>query len=244
MRYTQETELHTLELYRQGTPIKEICKILGVWKDYPSLIAKKHGIQRGSGKSFKIKAEKFSQRTAEADYWLGYLISDGNLSTKGYRISIASIDDEVIHKFMRFLEFASIFDRGYLKEVYFSSKPLHKYLCSLGITPKKSHTINLKVPLNRHILRGIIDGDGSIHNKRKVVKITTGSVALGNQIVDFLRTVKIFSCIRKRGADNCWDVWIERKEDFKKLFELLYKDVKSSVYMERKFNKFVALLGN
>lgn len=244
-QYTLDKEIEVKSLYEEGLEIKEICKIANVYKDYPTKIAKKYNISRGSGKKSSIKLDKFRYGSIESDYWLGYIISDGNIkiTKRVSNISISSIDLEIKEKFLKYIPECNLYIRNnYLYSMYFGSKEIANYLISLGITPKKSKTIKLNIPLSKDILRGIFDGDGSVHNKRLVCKITTASEDLGNQIVDFLKNNDIFSKLRKRGNLNCYDVWIERKTDFEKFFELLYKDRNNNVYMERKYNKFVALL--
>ena len=245
--YTKKKEKEVLDLYKQGLPIKEICKITSTWKDYPTKIAKKFGIERGSGAKSKIDPNKYKLGTISSDYWIGYIISDGSIAktNRSAIVSISTMDSEIRDKYIRYNDLCHlhVHPKNGINAMYFGSSIIVDYLISIGIIPNKSKTINLKFPLNKDILRGIFDGDGSVHNKRNCCKITTASVLLGTQIVEFLKEQGIFSKLRKR-LEDCYDVWIERKLDYKLFFELLYKNRDSEVYMERKYNRFVAHLGN
>jgi DNA-binding transcriptional regulator WhiA len=225
--------------------IKQIAKELNVYKDYPSLVAKKHNIARGSGKKSTINPKLFIPGTAGSDYWIGYLIADGSIfhTNRNNNVSLSSVDEEIKIKFINYCG-AHYYDRKTIHVMYFTSKAIVANLMSYGVTPKKSLTINLTIPLTTHILRGIFDGDGSVHNKRYSCKITTGSFMLGNQIVKFLEDNNIYSKLRLRRGTNHYDVWIERKEEFKNFFNLIYTDSNDSIQLNRKYLKFVALLSN
>lgn len=243
--HTKETELAVLALYKQNLENSEICEKLNVNKDYPTKIAKKYGIDRGSGRKSNIRSDLFTAKTPESNYWLGYLVSDGNLNinkkSRTCQISIATIDKEIVEKFKIFCPLTNLhMQTSTLHILHFGSNKIGEEIQKVGITPKKSKTIKLTIPLNNHILRGIFDGDGSVHNKRPSIKITTGSIALGTQIVDYLKKENIFSKLRIRQKTTTYDVWVERKADFKKFFDLLYMDATKNIYMERKYNKFLS----
>jgi intein/homing endonuclease len=84
---------------------------------------------------------------------------------------------------------------NYLYSVRFSNKKIHHYLGTLGIVPRKSKIIELKIPLNKHILRGIFDGDGCVRttnlkskNPGINVTIVSGSKKLFLQLKKYLNT--------------------------------------------------------
>ena len=245
-KYTEQIEMQTLKLYSSGMEIREICRTLGVYKDYPSIVAKKYNIARGSGKASNINPELFNLSTPESQYWVGYIIADGNISVvqRSHRLSLATIDLEIKEKFLNYCSANYYYQSNKLHVMYFSSKIICSNLIELGIVPKKSKTISLKFPLTSHILRGIFDGDGSVHNKKQTCKITTGSFELGNQIVDYLSSVGIYSKLRLRIGTSHYDVWVERKSEFKKFFSFLYQDSTENTRLNRKYIKFVALLSN
>lgn len=244
--HTIEKQQEVLSLYKQGVEIKEILRITGVSKDIPTKLAQKAGISRGSGIKSSMPLSKFKLGTPSSNYWIGYIISDGNISDSGRsnNIMICSIDNEIKEKYLAYSNANYYLRNNYLHTMYFCSKEIAKYLFSIGITPRKSLTIDPKFALDNHILRGIFDGDGCVHNKRTTCKITTASPKLGELIVGYLASQNIYSKLRKRIGTNCYDVNIERREDYKRFFTLLYKNSHRNIQMDRKYNKFVTLLSN
>jgi hypothetical protein len=242
-RYNSELEQQVIELYKQNLEVKEICRQLNVYKDYPSIIAKKHGIARGSGKKSTIDPKLFTVGDKNSEYWIGYIIADGNISCikRSNRLALFSTDLEIKDKYISYCG-ANYHLNGNLHTMYFSNKEIVNTLISYGITPRKSLTLKLNIPITNHLLRGIFDGDGCVHNKRYCCKITTGSLELGEQIVNYLKSNGVYSKLRNRKNTNHYDIWIERKEDFKRFFSLLYQDSDESIQLTRKYNKFVALL--
>lgn len=240
-RYNTDLEMQVLELYKSNLETKEICQKLNVYKDYPSIVAKKYGVARGSGKKSTINPNLFMYGNKYADYWIGYIIADGNISCieRSHRISLASIDVEIKNKFISYCGANYHLQKDNLHVMYFSNKEIVNNLLSYGITPKKSLTLSLSIPINNHLLRGIFDGDGSVHNKRSCCKITTGSIDLGKQIVDYLEKFNIYSKLRIRRNTNHYDVWIERKEDFKRFFNLIYLDSEECIQLDRKYKRFM-----
>lgn len=243
-RYNTELESQVIELYKLNLEVKEICKQLNVYKDYPSIVAKKYGIARGSGKKSTINHELFTYGSKSADYWIGYIIADGNISCvrRSNRLSLATTDTEIKDKFISYCGANYHLQSSNLHIMYFSNKKIVDILMSYGVSPKKSLTIELTIPINNHLLRGIFDGDGCVHNKRNCCKITTGSIKLGTQIVNYLERFNIYSKLRLRKNTNHYDVWVERKEDFKKFFDLIYQDSEQCIQLDRKYQKFTSIL--
>jgi hypothetical protein len=107
-------------------------------------------------------------------YFVGLLVTDGNLSKDNRHINITSKDVDHLVKVNQALGLdnkitmksrgASLAEKKY-GFLQFSDVRLYKYLLSLGVTPNKSLTLGpLKVPAVYFpdFLRGVIDGDGSI----------------------------------------------------------------------------------
>ena len=242
-KYTKSLEEEVLQLYKDNMQVKEICRVKGVYKDYPTIVAKKYGVMRGQGRSNDINPILFRPGTPASDYWLGYLVSDGNVNynikNRSAVISLFTIDEEIKNKYLAYVPGCNLhMQTDTLHKLYFGSIVVCKQLIELGIVPNKSCIIELNFPINNNVFRGIFDGDGSVHNKKACVKITTGSVKLGNQITEYLSTVGIYSKLRIRKGTKTYDVWIERLADFRKLFDLMYTDIPKNILMERKYKKY------
>ena len=106
-------------------------------------------------------------------YVIGVIATDGNLSPDLRHIQITSKDEEMVLNCKKCLGLnnnISKKSRGGSKDkkyyvLQFGDKNFFEFLISIGITPKKSKTINkIKIPSKyfKDFLRGCIDGDGSI----------------------------------------------------------------------------------
>lgn len=198
------------------------------------------------------KRLKLLDGSEESDYWLGYLAADGciinNKKYRQYTVNLFTIDDEIKEKYQEYwnneinYHYRKI---SKLHHLYFSNLELIKELDKIGITTRKSKTIKLNIPLNPHIVRGIFDGDGWVrkYNSKRMKyesKITTGSTNLMKQLIQYFDTNNLVYKVKQKG--NAFDINFYRKLESYKFYKLLYQD--ATIYMERKYNKFVALFGN
>lgn len=109
--------------------------------------------------------------TPEIAYAVGLLATDGNLSPSGRHVSVSSAERELLETFLRCVgRRAKIghVEGGYGTHglrVQIGDVGLYRWLQSIGLTPRKSLTlgsINVPDELLAHLLRGLLDGDGSI----------------------------------------------------------------------------------
>lgn len=132
------------------------------------------GIARSCGchRDADVDKTRFAEITTEADaYWLGFMYTDGCLSTRGYsvRLTLKSTDFGHVEDFARYM--------GSQKPIYFGTdgkghkratfaagtRVVHSNLVRQGCTPQKTWTITPWVGpshLMRHFWRGCVDGDG------------------------------------------------------------------------------------
>ena len=107
-------------------------------------------------------------------YTVGLIATDGNLSKNGRHINITSKDEEhmlMVRKALMLKNKLTKKSRGgaKIKEysfLQFGDVKFYKFLLFIGLTPKKSLILKeIKVPkiYFADFLRGVIDGDGSIH---------------------------------------------------------------------------------
>jgi len=107
-------------------------------------------------------------------YAIGLITSDGNLSSDGRHITFASKDVELVEKFKTALKINNRITRvgrggETVKKYYgvnFGDKVFYKFLNTIGLTKKKSKTIEcIDIPQRffRDFLRGLFDGDGTFY---------------------------------------------------------------------------------
>ena len=126
--------------------------------------------KRGPKPKGKVKI-KWSANFA---YAIGLLVSDGNLSPDGRHITFVSKDNEQINNFLIALDISvpiSYSQSGYTDSksprVQFGDVLFYDFLLSIGLMPNKSKVIGeVSIPQKYfwHFLRGMFDGDGSIHS--------------------------------------------------------------------------------
>lgn len=135
-------------------------------------IARMAGTRRGRKRGpYRTRARPPLVWSPDIAYAVGLVATDGNLSPSGRHISVSSGEREVLETFLRCIRrsahigtnrsgFGSITLRVQLGDV-----GLYRWLQSIGLTPRKSHTIGaIDCPTEffPHLLRGLLDGDGSI----------------------------------------------------------------------------------
>ena len=194
-------------------------------------------------------------------YALGLLATDGGL-IRGRSISFPSADRELVEILLGCLEKQNKISLmrtrsgGVVYRTQIGDVALHRWLVSIGITPRKSLTIGaIDVPdeLFMPFARGLLDGDGSIMNK--VARADTGRrqdyyweylqtrfVSASRQHVEWLRgklheLVAVDGLIIKREArgrrHDCYTLRYS-KLDSHRLLPALYDD-RSAPRLTRKW---------
>lgn len=185
-------------------------------------------------------------------YFLGLIITDGCIYSKNGRTPSVSLtlqknDAYLIDRFIKEIHSNKVVTtdgRGCCEVAINSSKmvsDLHKY----GVQERKSlqaiFPSNLPIYYYPSLLRGIIDGDGSISfYARKGRKCHTKAIRLcsGNEkflldIVGFLhRVVDIDPVNVYRDKENLWSIAYRKTASLLKLIDYLYSG--AEIYMKRK----------
>lgn len=132
------------------------------------MAAARRGKQRGP---YRLRRARSWEWTPEIAYAVGLMATDGNLSPSGRHVSVTSAERDVLESFLRCVDRRgkiSPVKGGYGSEglrVQIGDVGLYRWLQSIGLTPRKSLTLGaIAVPddVLGHLLRGLIDGDGSI----------------------------------------------------------------------------------
>lgn len=200
----------------------------------------------------------------ELTYAIGLITTDGNLSPDGRHIDFTSKDLEQIENFMRALNInikigrkTSSSSRRQCFRVQFGDKNFYNFLVNVGITPRKSKTINsVKIPQKYFFdfLRGHLDGDGtffSYWDKRwkSSFMFYTIFYSASKAHIYWLRK-EIFNLIGARGCttkastNSTYQLRYAKKESLKVLKKIYYK--KKTVCLSRKrlkIEKVLAIIG-
>lgn len=118
--------------------------------------------------------------TEHKAYALGFIAADGAIPDNGrsVRIELHAKDEHILRDIRdamgsnASIKHRPIIDgfpnRGPYKLIYFSSKKLVSDLAKQGITPRKSLTLQYRTldpKIERHYIRGLLDGDGCVRKK-------------------------------------------------------------------------------
>jgi len=183
--------------------------------------------------------------TQEKAYWLGVLFADGNINTSRNRVTLSSIDKEMIWYLKRSLgktaPIKSLPPNGMHRRRYYldlCSKEMMDDLIRHGCGPRKTFVILppvLDPELVRHFIRGLWDGDGTVDKNGK-----NTSVAGTKSILEWIRDVlhrELGLFLRKiRPRPGCYILDYGGAITMDKLRTYLYKD--ATIFLPRKRDRF------
>lgn len=260
-----------IELYKDGLSMRKVAEEIGVSSGTVSNVIKKYGEtprdkhQKGHSKGTSKNRKYYLNEsifekidTEEKAYWLGFLYADGYIGYRGV-VSLALKESDLKHieLFKTFIDAKEVNIKYYSRtksyRINICSVKLTSDLCLLGCTQKKSKTLTFPssetVPDNliHHFMRGYFDGDGSImiNKKNKLVFHLCGTNDFLNGFEENMLKNINRKEPNKRIRNKEWSECVEaisyaKQEDVEKIFNYLYKD--ATIYLKRKYEKFIAVL--
>jgi intein-encoded DNA endonuclease-like protein len=182
--------------------------------------------------------------TEEKAYWLGMLLSDGNLYKTQMTIKLQRRDKSHLEKFKLALNSQHPIHDGVSLEghefssFFIGSKKLSKQLIKLGVVPNKTFIIefpNLKKKFISHFIRGYFDGDGCMYNyeKHHTWSIYSASDQFLNKLLNVME--KETKLDFNKSSDEK-SISLSKGEGIIALENYLYKN--ATVFLERKRDKF------
>lgn len=241
--------------YREGNTVKDIAEKYNMSTNAIRTYLKKQGetLESFGDQKRIVKTNPFASHHNDVMYWVGMIAADGTIEKAGKktqpRIALFSKDIEILEQFKSFLGYPvninTQINSTYGTELYlirFSQPDSVRSLEYMGVTSNKSLTFYPTFAINWQFIRGIFDGDGCFYvkpnNKGYRFDITTGSELFAIQLCRTLTVCGFSAYIINQG--NCFRVCIGKKEQAKRLYDLLYKDAK--YFLKRKRDKFEAYL--
>jgi len=197
---------------------------------------------------YHIDHDYFSTIDSEGKaYYLGLIATDGcvrdNINVLEFSNKIE--DKDIFEKFLKELK-SDYKLREYKNNVNFSitSKPIIDDLMKLGITPRKTFTVkypDIPENLNRHFIRGVFDGDGSIAigGTKNTAKFRFKIVSASKDFIDGLyeEIKKVTDLTAKLYRyKNMYEISTAKKQNLVDLYYYLYKD--ANFYLQRKKDRF------
>ena len=190
--------------------------------------------------------------THEKAYFLGLILTDGCVYSKNgkqpiFTLTLHEKDAYLIEALLKELNSnkkVTQDGRGCC-EVSISSKKLVSDLRKYGVVERKSLIAtfpdNIEIEYYSSLLRGIIDGDGSISyyarkNRKshiKAVRLCSGNEKFLLDIVDFLyKNLNVAPIKTYQEKDNLWSIAYRKNASMISIIDYIYKD--ATIYMKRK----------
>lgn len=256
MKFSTEKELSIIEDYKAGLNTVEIAN---KWNTYNTSIRRvllRYGIKPRTPKeaNSRVKVNPFKLGDEKSEYFLGLLLTDGNIchrkNTNSVAVSLSLKDKEMVEQFRDFVcprnKVSKILQTKYNTYMFSTSirsDIIAEWLEQHGNFHNKSYECDIYIPLTNHILRGIFDGDGYWHTTNKGNTISWGvcgkSFIFLSKIKDYLLSqgIKSYLCKRNKSNDNyLYYLEIYKLIDVVKVANLMYKEAHISLI--RKYDKW------
>ena len=230
---TTFTKIQSLYGYKSET-FKKKLEVLGLDAD----------------RRYKVKFNREAFKTIDTEesaYWLGFILADGYLHEDrgSLTIKLGAVDRDHLKKFCDFMECSHsqiIEHKGGFDTITYgvnlNSKEVSSNLVKHGVFQGKSGkelpNLNIKDPLKKHYIRGIIDGDGWILKTLKGFGLV-GSKEICQYLLDDLDSPN-----NVYEHETIWRVDIRNKEYLRKFIERYYRD--ANIFLDRKMRLAQAVM--
>lgn len=201
--------------------------------------------------------------TQNKAYFLGFMYADGNVSKSNNAIQIAlqARDLHILESFKR--ELGCVDKPLYLVErskknknhsdiygLMIKSEHMHDSLCKLGIIPQKTHIIKypffISKDLQKHFIRGAMDGDGCIHatnlsNEKEIRSVDIcGTYDFCNGLKEVIEGNLGIHCslILSNKTSNIYKMTISGRNQSTKFLDWIYED--AELYLYRKYETYLS----
>ena len=249
-RFNSGDVSNIIRLYKSGKSQKEIAELYSTYNTSIRriLIRNKVKLRGEAASQAYVKKNPFKRNDEYSDYFLGLLLTDGCISNNRVSLSLKEEDLYMLEEFAKFCspklqvtKYYHSIHRKYQYSVHFKDSRgiVISYLNRLGRFTNKSYECKIYKPINYNILRGIIDGDGSIQvtrgGKAIRVSICSKSEDFINQISFFYDKEGYRYFISKR-KDGLLYIHIDSKDSLLRLGRNLYQN--AHIFLRRKYERW------
>lgn len=183
-------------------------------------------------------------------YFLGLIISDGNVTDNFVKISLHPRDIEILNIFKEKTQNSNnIYHRKSKPEVSVGAKCKQWKidLARYGVVPNKSHISYIPVIEEEympHLLRGLLDGDGWISASAHNIGFCGGNETIVRQFRDeLLSRLDIYPVSITHTKKGIYQVQWASQEDIVAICQYLYQN-KKDCFLQRKYDKYLDIYGN
>lgn len=216
------------------------------------------------GKFPKMLAHSVNERffrswSNEMAYVLGLMLTDGCVSQDRHTVTLAMNDREILEKLKVVMQTdIPVVQSKHQPKLHIfriTRSQIVRDLIGLGVTPRKSLTVEFPPIPDKHLshfIRGVFDGDGSVVLARyKCAKQPTNNPWLRTMFNS--GSLKFITVLEKKlrflgmppqaiftshaGKNPFYKIGYGGK-DSKKLFDIMYRDAKNGLFLDRKYRVF------
>lgn len=255
------------DLYESGLSEEAVGERVSLCRTTVRRVLKRNGVQirkqEETSKRYPLNEHYFDNiDTPNKAYILGFIYADGNVDDKSlFQISLQERDLHILESMKR--EFGCpdrplIFDARSKKNenhknmfmLSIKNKEFRNGLVKHGVIPRKTHEIKypdfLPASLDKHFIRGLLDGDGCIHgtevnNKQNSNVDIIGTRELCVAIADILNNELSIHCsiVDVHNKDtNTYRVTISGRLQCVKFLDWLYVD--ADMFLYRKYETYLS----
>lgn len=261
-----------INLYNNEVSLKKLELVCGTSRQQISRRLKSLGINIINRQNIsKFNENVFDQIDSEEKaYWLGFLYADGcvyitkknNVNIYHFEISLKYSDINHLYKFADFINLdkskVSISKTNYKNKyrcrICLANKHFVNQLINIGCIPKKSLILKFPnkdiIPTNliRHFIRGYFDGDGCLSFCKYYNKVFPKISIVGtkeflsetsNELSKYYNKVYWYKDSRWNG--NTFSINFGNKDSYE-IINYIYNN--SSIYLERKYNRYLFFNNN
>jgi len=228
------------KLNRTRKAITERAKILKLKRDMPTVwkLCRK----------YEINESFFNEWTDDMAYTLGLICADGCLSGNegSFSIDLHKNDSYVLANISKAMDsdYPVIFDKRKdrnMSKLAIHSRKMYDSLLALNLIPAKSRILKCPPVPDEFVpkfILGEFDGDGSVYERAKRLKISTASRDFAKGISGLLDRIDIYHILYENQYEHngemrdFFNIWILRKKDIHNLCAMMYKD--AGLYLTRK----------
>lgn len=269
MRYEDIDKAAALEEYNSGKSVNSIAVKFGCGPHQIKRVVLESGtkLETRKHRKYTVNNSFFDVIDSEEKaYWLGFLYADGCIYKENVNLLLTDKESEIEHlnKYKTSLQATHrieqrvdkvVFPNGSEKmqksaKVRIRSSQMVKSLIAAGCVPRKSFVIRfpdervVKRELQRHFIRGYFDGDGSVWNSQTDKYSKWGFNILGNDefirvMSDVISSYGIHGIIKPHPSKGISRYILSSQLKMTLFRDFIYKD--SSIYLQRKYDKFHAL---
>lgn len=256
MRLDADIQKEIVKLYLSGKSAYDISPEVKVSIGTVYNCLSRHGVTRSNkinSRRYSLNHDYFEIIDTEAKaYWLGFIQTDGYLTTNtsSVGIALAEKDRDHLEKFKSDIEAtypintyrSSGYSNGPYSRIVVKSEKMWNDLVLLGVTPQKTKTtLPLDVPndLQRHYVRGLMDGDGSIKKAKQSRSGYRGDfVSAQREMAQFMADRLGVGAVR---LDKKKNVWYSEFTLTEQNLDYLYEE--ATTYLSRKYERGIRARG-